>query len=60
MIKEENTMKKNNENNKFIIKEVFSPNAINIEEKMREVFMIYLSEKLVNFRNENNENNLMQ
>lgn len=39
-------------NNKFKLKEVFNPNATNIEEKMKEVFIIYLSEKLVNEKKE--------
>lgn len=40
-------MKKSKKNNKFKVIEVFNPNAINIERKMKEIFEIYFNEKLV-------------
>lgn len=46
-------MKNKITDNKFTINEVFNPDAINIEEKMKEIFEIYLNEKLVNVINEN-------
>lgn len=46
-------MKNKITDNKFIINEVFNPDAITIEEKMKEIFEIYLNEKLVNVINKN-------
>lgn len=43
-------MNKKKINNEFKVKEVFNPNAKNIEEKMKEVFVIYLNEKLIDIR----------
>lgn len=34
--------------NEFKIIEIFNPNAQNIEEKLKEVFISFLTEKLVN------------
>ena len=45
-------MKKNKKSNKFKVIEVFNPNAINIEKKMKEIFEIYFNEKLVKLINE--------
>lgn len=40
-------------NNEFKITEVFNPKAKNIEEKMKEVFITYLTEKIANTENKN-------
>lgn len=40
-------------NNEFKIIEVFNPKAKNIEEKMKEVFITYLTEKITNTENKN-------